>query len=117
MVLQLGIVASMITANGIMGSDLFSRSLTIEYCDIYHNGAFVGDHNIYIASDRVRHPEAITKVRFNYIHDSYQGAGLKSRALRNEVYYNWFENNYSSEADLGPGTQHIYNDKGKVFDY
>ncbi|AEI36667.1 right-handed parallel beta-helix repeat-containing protein [Francisella salina] len=110
------------SANGIMGSDLFSGSLTIEYCDIYYNGAFVGDHNIYIASDRVRHPDVVTKVRFNYIHDSYQGAGLKSRTSRNEVYYNWFENNYSSEADffgadLGPGTHPIYNDKGEVIGY
>lgn len=100
------------TRNGIMAADLNSGDLTIESSNIYANGYADGDHNIYIASDRVRYPNSVTKIMFNYIHDSKKGAGLKTRTLRNEIYYNWFENNAQSEidmygADLGPGTNPI----------
>ena len=108
--------------NGIMASDQFSGNLTIEYSEIYANGYSEGEHNIYIASDRVRVPDSVTRIMFNYIHDSKKGAGLKTRTSRNEIYYNRFENNAQSEvdmygADLGEGTDPILDQAGNITAY
>ena len=108
--------------NGIMASDLYSGNLTIEYSEVYSNGYAEGEHNIYIASDRVRVPNSVTTIRFNYIHDSLKGAGLKTRTSRNEIYYNWFANNAQSEvdiygADLGEGSDPIYDKNGNITGY
>ena len=108
--------------NGIMASDQFSGNLTIEYSEIYANGYSDGEHNIYIASDRVRNPDSVTRIMFNYIHDSLKGAGLKTRTSRNEIYYNRFENNAQSEvdmygADLGAGSDPILDNSGNIIGY
>nr|MDD6335512.1 hypothetical protein [bacterium] len=88
---------------GIISSDFGSGSITVEYCECYHNGAGGGDHNLYLATDEVCHPEAVARVQYCYIHDSVSGNGLKTRAARNEIYFNWFENNYHQSMELiGP---------------
>ena len=45
-----------------MASDLYSGNLTIEYSEVYSNGYAEGEHNIYIASDRVRVPNSVTTI-------------------------------------------------------
>ncbi len=89
--------------NGILSSDQGSGDILVEYCEVYHNGVRNTEHNLYLATDEVRNPEAVARVQFNYIHDALAGNGLKTRAARNEVYYNWFENNYNQSLELiGP---------------
>lgn len=88
---------------GILGADEGSGSITVEYCDIYHNGTNSGQHNLYLSADEVAYPVSIARVQYNYIHDANTGNGLKTRARRNEVYFNWFENNYYQSLELiGP---------------
>ena len=88
---------------GIMSSDEKSGDITIEFSEIYANGQGEGQHNLYMATDEVRNPGSIMTIRFNYIHGSGRGVGFKSRAERNHVYYNVFEDNYNTAMDLlGP---------------
>jgi hypothetical protein len=88
---------------GILSSDIGSGSITVEYSEVYHNGTNSGHHNLYLAADEAAHPESAARVQYNYIHDSNTGNGLKTRARRNEVYFNWFENNYHQSLELiGP---------------
>ena len=91
------------TGQGIIASDQYSGSLLVEFTEAYSNGAAAGDHNLYLASDEVRYPNAVITVRFCYSHDANYGIGLKTRARRNNVYYNVFENNAATAMDLlGP---------------
>ncbi|TJY40634.1 hypothetical protein E5161_15865 [Cohnella pontilimi] len=88
---------------GILGSDFGSGSITVEYNEVYRNGTNGGHHNLYLSADEAAHPDSVARVQYNYIHDSNTGNGLKTRAGRNEVYYNWFENNYYQSLELiGP---------------
>ena len=101
--------------NGIMGADQGSGSLTIEFCEIRQNGARMGDHNIYIACDEVRNPNAETIIRFNYSHHSSAGLALKTRTRRNFIAYNRFEYNQATAFDLlGPDLGSPVEDKGDV---
>jgi hypothetical protein len=98
-------------AQGVLGADQDSGSLTIEYSEIYNIGGRSLDHAIYIATDQVRHPGSVFRLQYSYVHDSDfpgNGAGIggnliKSRAERNEIYYNWLESAYFHELELiGP---------------
>lgn len=103
---------------GILSSDMGSGDITVEYCDIYHNGTRNGQHNLYLAADETLYPDSVARVQFNYIHDSNSGNGLKSRAGRNEVYYNWFENNYYQSLELigpDPGFDISEDDEGEYY--
>ena len=98
---------------GILGADHGSGSITVEYNEVYHNGTNGGHHNLYLAADEATHPDSVARVQNNYIHDANTGNGLKTRARRNEVYYNWFENNFYQSLELiGPDPEF-----GQVGDY
>ena len=95
--------------HGILGADNDSGSLLVEYSEIYNAGSGGSHHAIYMATDEVAHPGSVFRLQYSYVHDSQFDAGLqggnliKSRAERNEIYYNWLEGAYYHELELiGP---------------
>jgi hypothetical protein len=98
--------------HGVLGADQDSGSLTIEYSELRNAGSGGGNHLVYMATDEVAYPGAVFRLQYSYLHDSdfndgapgTQGGNLvKSRAERNEIYYNWLEGAYYHELELiGP---------------
>lgn len=95
--------------HGILGADQDSGSITIEYSEIYNAGSGGSNHALYIATDEVAHPGSVFRLQYCYLHDSdFNNLGnggnlIKSRAERNEIYYNWLENAFYHELELiGP---------------
>ncbi|UXI70564.1 right-handed parallel beta-helix repeat-containing protein [Tahibacter amnicola] len=94
--------------HGILGADNDSGSLTVEYSEVFNAGSNGGNHAIYMATDEIEYPGAVFRLQYSYIHDSQFGTGeggnlIKSRAERNEIYYNWLEGGYYHELELiGP---------------
>ncbi len=78
-------------AHGILSADEGSGSLTLEYSEIAFSGNGSTQHALYITSDQNAFPGSRFRMRFNYVHDGTGGNLLKSRAERNEIYFNWFE--------------------------
>ena len=88
---------------GIIGSDLHAGNLIVEYCEVFDNGAGPGGHNLYLATNSGRYPEAETIVRYCYVYQSIHSNGLKTRAHKNKIYYNYFYNNSQQSLELiGP---------------
>jgi hypothetical protein len=96
--------------HGVLGGDQDTGSLTIEYSELRNAGSGGGNHLVYMATDEVAYPGAVFRLQYSYLHDSdfTDGAGIggnliKSRAERNEIYYNWLEGAYYHELELiGP---------------
>ena len=89
--------------HGILGADEGSGDLTIEYCEVYGCGEGDGRHQLYISTNENDYPGSVFRMRFCYIHDGTGGNNVKSRAERNEIYYNWLENPYYHNLELiGP---------------
>ena len=44
-----------------------------------------------MATDETRYPGAVFRMQHCYVHDGNGGNNVKSRAERNEIYYNWIE--------------------------
>jgi hypothetical protein len=92
--------------HGILSSDRDSGSLTIEHVEVHHCGLGTQKHQIYIATDESKHPGAVFRLQFSYLHDANGGNNVKSRAERNEIYYNWIEGALYHELELiGPDGQ------------
>jgi hypothetical protein len=90
-------------SHGILGADNDSGSLTLEYVEVYGCGGGDSHHQIYMATDEVAFPGSVFRMRFCWVHDGNGGNGVKSRAERNEIYYNWIEGSYYHELELiGP---------------
>jgi hypothetical protein len=90
-------------AHGILGADNGSGSLTLDHVEVHHSGYGDQKHPIYIATDEVAFPGSVFRMQFCYLHDNNGGHGVKSRAERNEIYYNWIEGSYYHELELiGP---------------
>lgn len=90
-------------AHGILGADQGSGSLRMEHVEVHHCGNGSGQHQIYMATDEVHYPGSVFRLQFCYIHDGNGGNNVKSRAERNEIYYNWIEGAYYHELELiGP---------------
>jgi hypothetical protein len=86
-----------------MGADNGSGTLLLEYSEFYNNGGGTSAHQIYMATDEETHPGSVFRMQFCYIHDGTGGNNVKSRAERNEVYYNWIEGAVYHELELiGP---------------
>src|SRR5262249_21397512 len=75
-------------AHGILGADQDSGSLLLEYVEVHHCGAGTSQHQIYMATDEVNHPGSVFRMQFCYVHDATGGNSVKSRAERNEIYFN-----------------------------
>lgn len=78
-------------AHGILSADEDSGSLTLEHSEIAYAGNGSSQHALYITSDQNAHPGSVFRMRGCYVHDGTGGNLLKSRAERNEIYFNWFE--------------------------
>jgi hypothetical protein len=90
-------------AHGILGADYDSGSLTLDHVEVHHCGLGDQKHPIYIATDEVAYPGSVFRMQHCYLHDNNGGHGVKSRAERNEIYYNWIEGSYYHELELvGP---------------
>jgi hypothetical protein len=88
---------------GILGADNDSGSLLLEYSEVHHAGGGTFDHQIYMATDESTHPRAVFRMQYCYVHDANGGNSVKSRAERNEIYYNWIEGALYHELELiGP---------------
>jgi hypothetical protein len=90
-------------AHGILGADTGSGSLTMEYVEVYHCGNGTGQHPVYMATDEAAHPGSVFRMQYCYLHDQNGGNNIKSRAERNEIYYNWVSGGFYGEIELiGP---------------
>lgn len=89
--------------HGILGTDQFSGSFTLEYSEIYDAGAGTSQHPLYIQSDEIAWPGSVFRMRYNYVHDGNGGNLLKCRHERAEIHYNWFQGAAYHELELiGP---------------
>jgi hypothetical protein len=92
--------------HGILGADLNSGSFTLEYSEVRNAGSGTMRHPIYMQSDQVTWPDAVFRMRFNYIHSGNGGNLVKSRHQRAEIHYNWFEGaTYQALELVGPDCQ------------
>ncbi|HEU4533940.1 MAG TPA: hypothetical protein VFS00_07480, partial [Polyangiaceae bacterium] len=92
--------------HGILGADNDSGSLTLDYVEVARCGLGDQKHPIYIATDETAYPNAVFRMQHSYVHDGRGGNNVKSRAGRNEIYYNWIEGGYYRELELiGPDGQ------------
>lgn len=89
--------------HGILGTDQFSGSFTLEYSEVYAAGAGTSQHALYMQSDEIAWPGSVFRMRYNYIHDGTGGNLLKCRHERAEIHYNWFQGAAYHELELiGP---------------
>lgn len=89
--------------HGILGADQGSGSCLLEYSEVYSCGSGQSYHQVYMAIDEVHNPGSVFRMQFCYLHDGVGGNNVKSRAERNEIYYNWIEGAYYHELELvGP---------------
>ncbi|MEO6687851.1 MAG: hypothetical protein ABIS07_14255 [Dokdonella sp.] len=79
-------------AHGILGADNDSGSFTMEYNEVRHCGSGTSQHAIYMATNEDDYPGSVFRMQHNWVHDQNGGNSVKSRAERNEIYYNWIEN-------------------------
>jgi len=79
-------------AHGILGADTGSGSFTMEYDEVRHCGSGTSQHAIYMATNEDDYPGSVFRMQYNWVHDQNGGNAVKSRAERNEIYYNWIEN-------------------------
>ncbi|MCC6215060.1 MAG: hypothetical protein IT376_09340 [Polyangiaceae bacterium] len=92
--------------HGILGADEDSGSLLLEYVEVHHAGDGTYDHSIYMATDETAHPGSVFRMQHCWVHDTNGGNAVKSRAERNEIYYNWIEGALYHELELiGPDGQ------------
>ncbi len=90
-------------AQGILGADQGSGSLLMEYVEVYNCGQGTQRHQIYMATDEVHYPGSVFRMQHCYVHDGIGGNNVKTRAERNEIYYNWIEGAYYHELEaIGP---------------
>ncbi len=87
-------------AQGILGAETDSGSLTLDYVEVHHCGSGTTYHSIYMDIDLDTYPNAVFRMQHSYVHDGLGGNNVKSRAVRNEIYYNWIEGAYYREIEL-----------------
>ncbi len=78
-------------AQGILGGDFDTGSLTMEYVEVRTSGSGTQNHPIYMSSDQLNYPGAVFRMQHCYVHSNNGGNAVKSRAQRNEIYYNWID--------------------------
>ncbi len=86
--------------HGLLGADEGSGTLLLEYTEFYHCGNGDQHHTVYMATDETRYPGSVFRMQHCYIHDSRGGHSVKSRAERNEIYFNWIEGGLYHELEL-----------------
>jgi hypothetical protein len=96
--------------HGILGTDEGSGSITLEYVEVYKAGGEPPGENlkhpIYIATDaspQTGFPGSVFRMQHCWVHDANGGNSVKTRAQRNEIYYNWIEGAQYYEIEMiGP---------------
>ncbi len=89
--------------HGILGADQGAGSLTLERVEVHSSGSGTSRHQIYMATDQVNRPGSVFRMLHCWVHDATGGNNVKSRAERNEIYYNWVEGALYHELELiGP---------------
>ncbi len=78
-------------AHGLLGADEDSGSLTLEYSELARAGNGASQHLVYMTTDQNAYPGSVFRMQHCYLHDNTGGNAVKSRAQRNEIYYNWIE--------------------------
>ncbi len=86
--------------HGLLGADEGSGTLLLEYTEFYRCGNGDQQHTIYMATDETRYPGSVFRMQHCYVHDSRGGHSVKSRAERNEIYFNWVEGGRYHELEL-----------------
>jgi hypothetical protein len=90
-------------SHGILGADQNSGSFTLEYSEVRNSGASTTRHSIYMQNDQVVYPDAVFRMRYNYVHSGTGGILMRSRYTRSEIYYNWFEGSTNEAMEfIGP---------------
>jgi hypothetical protein len=107
-----GVLVRDCPAQGVLGADQDSGSLTIEYSEVRNIGGRSRDHAVYMSTDQIAYPGSVFRLQYSYLHDSWFEANplntdggnlIKSRAERNEIYYNWLADAFYHELELiGP---------------
>ncbi len=91
------------TNHGLLGHDEEACSLTLEYSEFYKNGEGDRHHQIYMATGEEMYPGSVFRMQYCFVYDGNGGNNVKSRAERNEIYYNWIEGAYYHNLELiGP---------------
>ncbi len=85
---------------GILGADQGSGNITIERTEVARCGSGTQNHQIYMATDEVNNPGSFFRLQHCYIHQGNGGNNIKSRAERNEIYFNWIEGGRYHELEL-----------------
>ncbi|MEM6787399.1 MAG: hypothetical protein AAF928_05115 [Myxococcota bacterium] len=89
--------------NGLLSADDAAGNHTVERCEFYRNGEGDYHHQLYTTTDQDKYPGAVFRLIDSYIHDGTGGNNVKSRAERNEIYFNWIEGARYHELELiGP---------------
>lgn len=89
--------------HGIEGGGNGGGDLTLEYSEVRSSGRGTTQHQIYVSTDEIAHPGSRFRMRFNWVHDGVGGNNVKSRAERNEIYFNLIEGAVYHEIELiGP---------------
>jgi len=92
---------------GILAADADSGTLVIDRTEVYRSGRGEYDHQIYVTTDQATYPGAVFRLQHCYLHDANGGNNVKSRAERNEIYFNWIEGARYHELELiGPDVRH-----------
>jgi hypothetical protein len=90
-------------AHGILAADQGTGDIALEYVEVYNCGSGSSRHQIYVTTDQVHYPGSRFRMQYCYLHDANGGNNVKSRAERNEIFYNWIEGAYYHELELiGP---------------
>ncbi len=90
-------------AQGILGADIGSGDLLLEFSEVTRCGSGDRQHQIYVTTDQVNYPGSKVRIQHCFIHDAKGGNNIKSRAERNEIRHNWIEGAYYHELELiGP---------------
>lgn len=90
-------------SHGILGADQNSGSFTLEYSEVRNSGAGTTRHSIYMQNDQMVYPDAVFRMRYNYVHSGVGGILMRSRYTRSEIYYNWFEGSTNEAMEfIGP---------------
>jgi hypothetical protein len=88
---------------GLLGHDNEAGSLTLEHSEFYGSGNDTYEHQIYMATGQELYPGAVFRMQHCFVHDGRGGNNVKSRAQRNEIYYNWIEGAHYHDLELiGP---------------
>lgn len=86
---------------GILSAVEGSGSCFLQNSEFYACGDASGlHHQLYMDTDEANYPGSTFRMQFCYLHDAAGGHNVKSRAERNEIYFNWIEGAHLNELDL-----------------